>query len=543
MGSLKDLGPYSSEDLKIIDRLNEAGASDEELAEEIKKERMKRKKELGDIDIFEVLKPTKKEMQTIEEHRSYGDTDEVIIELIRRNRRNRRLDNVSIIGGGPAGLMTAIEVLRSDYENPALMFHDKFIKDTTVYIYEKRLTATRDQILLLHKNTIEFLPDEVSKTLIKTYGCYVRPPPNDQMGRCYSTPTWGLNLSVPIRLLEKRLMQYLKKKYGDQVIIKNEEVNEKNIIDIFNSSVRVFVCDGANSFVRKYLNIKTNNELISWGLTYTFIPKKRARIREDISKLKKAGFEIGKSSNFDQHRYRFFRTNPKLKNSKYYFAIQLKEKEYNKIKKKKGTYNDLPKSLKQIIDQGLIFYGATPKNKIKGIFNKFPINITYIEDSNNYSFELNSEKMKELGRDDLIGKVEQPLFITFIGDSLMSSNFFSGLNLNNAVVQLQLNFPLHGPFERLFTDVGYLEQVNKLIDNMAKNLRYRTHPEEMYDEFGTRRINVQLNNNKKDFNQCMKDMKTSEKNVDYGYYFDERISDEEKCNLLLNSEYLSFHKS
>ena len=109
------------------------------------------------------------------------------------------MPKVLIVGGGPVGLYLAYEINRLD-------------KNAEITIAEKRPTYDRKQIVVLHHRNIQRLPRSLKSTLFGQYGkgCYVKPPPFDQMSTCYTSHRGGLLLgSIALKYLERGLSDYI----------------------------------------------------------------------------------------------------------------------------------------------------------------------------------------------------------------------------------------------------------------------------------------------------------------------------------------------
>lgn len=227
--------------------------------------------------------------------------------------------NIVVIGGGPVGEEFAISL-------------EKYLPEANITIVELRKAFTREQAMLLNKNSIDILPQEVVKNFITGQGCYVMPPFLDRRGACFKFPKTQL-IGINLNVIETELFKYINTKTHIKYI--RPVASEKLDITLGENSVTIddngnitkinydflIGADGANSQVRKtfFGDIKFN--LIPetmHGLTIIMKTDENDRI---YTKEKVAPLPQFKKR---QDRVRFFRQS----NQSVYLAMALTPKEY-----------------------------------------------------------------------------------------------------------------------------------------------------------------------------------------------------------------------
>ena len=151
------------------------------------------------------------------------------------------MKKILIIGAGPVGLFQAIELTRQD-------------STISIEIWEKRKTYSRKQIIIINNINLGRLPRGVKSKLFgkKGLGCYVKPPPRDQVARCYITKGKRILGSIAINVMEQVLSEYIiKKLHNVTIITKNAtKVYLRKALGNYNY---IIGCDGKQSITRKFM--------------------------------------------------------------------------------------------------------------------------------------------------------------------------------------------------------------------------------------------------------------------------------------------------
>jgi 2-polyprenyl-6-methoxyphenol hydroxylase-like FAD-dependent oxidoreductase len=301
---------------------------------------------------------------------------------------------VLIVGGGPTGLWLAIEI---NARNPTV----------DIEIWEKRDEYTREQIVLLHDETIRNFPPIIRRQLFgkRGAGCYVKPPPMDQLARCYiyrySNQILG---TVVIKELEHVLASYLHNK----VKFTKKTATETALQNATTKYDYIIGCDGKQSIVRKFIGGKLERNTIGYGLVMTFDSPEPALVRPNNKVVR--GIQSGATQHIPQHRFRGFRS----RGMNYYIAVQLRKNEYDRVTHAR-TLDDTPAYFQKLGQQAAAFYGMVLPDTLRNVkVASFPIELSI---SNVIS--------------DNIGKTR----IAIIGDAFLGVNFFSGLGVNWGMMQ------------------------------------------------------------------------------------------------------------
>ena len=360
------------------------------------------------------------------------------IKAIIDNRNNDARKKIAVIGGGPVGLLFAIMIRTDSFLNDAF--------DVTVY--EKRGEYTRKQVLLINKETYNLLPEEVKENLWSKPGhpgCYVLPPPKDNLSRCYADE---LPLATaPINLIESELYNYASQ-IGILIFRDLEiEILEDGVyVNGYRPNYDVLVgADGAESQVRSI--ILKSRTLANFRQMYaaTVIDNVGSGIGGIFNKPTKYRIESVQKS-VSQNTHRAFRTTF----GQLYIGVMLTLEEYEQVRSAKRNKTSMPNwfinKVKHVCDMIKTVKCITPNHQNTSVF---PVNPSY------------SEKYSRLN----------PVPTYLIGDALVSTNFFTGSGVNvgiqtaNNLVQLLAEYP-----DGMIPDNEYwelqTEQVEYTIDKV-----------------------------------------------------------------------------
>lgn len=317
---------------------------------------------------------------------------------------------IAVIGGGPVGTSCACLLKTSD-------------SSLEVHVFEQRPAFTRNQILLLSKETLKILPGPVINTIVN-HGCYVGPPPTDSLGRCYrdQNSKGTLLLSVKISILEDALWNYAKSvgvivhrpvaipgnnNVKDQILITDPRLEMFDII---------IGAGGRNDIVRDYLKIPIKETPISNAIIFTWTPEQNSTFHRQ-SRRRKSG---------SQDRYRFFRS----PDTNYYGTVQLSPKETKEISTlpTTGTIDMIESdSILRSFGSLLKFYNISPDELPHHTDQKSEVNYTLVPVS-----LYNAEDY--VGFKALPGNLSghKKIFI-ILGDAVLGVHFFSGTGVNSGI--------------------------------------------------------------------------------------------------------------
>lgn len=304
---------------------------------------------------------------------------------------------LTIIGGGPVGLLSAI------------IFKNTFPK-LNIQIIEKREGNTRDQIVYFKPYTLKrSLPKSIIDQLIKEgKGCYMRSPDRNQSGYCYKDilVEGHYSLAIKISLLEKVLTKYAKK-LKIKVVTRNESCKNKIKGDI------IIGADGIHSCVRRALlktEFKKFEEYESYGLAITYKDESSSKYIIGMNSEIKDDIILSK---IDQHRIRFFRTD----NNESYLGIQISKLDYESLLNV-TEYKFAPTNIKNLIKSYITKIGSNTNQLEKAKLSAFPIDIKH---AINYA---------------TLTKDGCPVFL--VGDAAISSHFFTAFGINVGFEQARL---------------------------------------------------------------------------------------------------------
>jgi 2-polyprenyl-6-methoxyphenol hydroxylase-like FAD-dependent oxidoreductase len=364
---------------------------------------------------------------------------------------------VGIIGGGPVGTSTAILLKQTCGE-------------IDVHVFEQRAKFTRNQILLIDKDTWKLFPESLRNVLEKN-GCYVRPPPVDSTGRCYRRQSQDQQLlfSIRISVMEQMLWDFAKK-LGVHMHrpTSDKDKHEMSVSDPRLKEFDILIgAGGKTDILRQYLNIPLHERQVSTAVILTWNPAKNISFQQSRSGGSGSGRKKRRSF---QHRYRMFRS----QNTNYYATIQLTPNETKQLKKMQGRKAPLDK-FSDIVDPEILtafdnifrYYDLRPGEFPKdGKISLVPITLYYAPDSVGVA-RLPTSKSETL--------------IFLVGDAVNGVHFFSGTGVNtgikmasvvaNAICKIQLG----------------IWTINKAVDVVKK------HIGEYIDQARIKSTNVILN--------------------------------------------------
>ena len=369
---------------------------------------------------------------------------------------------ISIVGGGPVGLITSIVLIEDN-------------KNYKIDIYEKRKKNTRKQYIVsggtkgdLSKN----LPKKLRLKIRESILCFIDNPVVNKYGYCYKNKPgidfYDFSFTIEIQKLQKILLEYIKKEYKSNIKYINKEFTKKDVGDYD----IIIGADGHKSFVRnelmkvkwtplkKYesyiLHVKYIDRSNKKYLVDNIIPEK---YKNSLSiKLKrKHPFTIGeKKQEYDQDRFRLIRSNT----NKTQLLLQIDKTTYNKIKNIK-VFGKLPKKIQDIVLVDSFMMNSLPTN-----LKNTPINV--------YN--------QNIGSSDKYAIIKNKKLFLLFGDSAMTTHIFTGegLNINFKILKetiesYVLNFPSQNKSQII---KSYNARLNYSFVNIIKYsiyLRYMPH--------------------------------------------------------------------
>ena len=325
--------------------------------------------------------------------------------------RGQKSKLIIVVGGGPVGLYAAIQMKR------------KF-PSSDVSLFEKRPQYTRNQILLLKKESVKRFPLRLIHDIWgkQRSGCYVQPPPLTTSAKCYIMKRKGLNSSVVTSTLENSMKQLALRL---KVRIFTQDVSLEDVKKMSEKADVLIGADGHDSVVGQLLNAKTINGKDSYGIGVTFTYSSQDKGKERI---------LARSP---QHRYRAFRSNE----NKGYVGINVSHDEYMSFL----NGNDLD----YVIQSALRYYGFSNVTDIQS----WPIKIIPYKKSRP-------------------ALVVDHAKVFLVGDAAIGTHFFTGSGVNmgfDSVMFLVDNFAKHG-LSKIVVD-KYKKFINNLSKINTKNVK------------------------------------------------------------------------
>lgn len=386
---------------------------------------------------------------------------------------------VYILGAGPVGLMTAIKLI------------DVYKNKIQVVLFERRPFYTRERVLFINNYIIhQILPKQLlTNSKLVEFGCSFDDLPSVDLGTC--SPFESLQdvkrLAIATRVLEDSLKELLETdEYNKSARFIIYDKIDKDYVEDLNRQFTPHVFIGADAGTLSY-NLYSERHGVTekkipeehptqttYGLVAQFIPEENdTAIRRVLAKLPKR-----------QNRYRVFRqqvkqyskfnnqedlknNNPKNEFLAYYIAAQVNEAERNQIVKELGdktfakgysigTNAPNGKYLDRLIYDASFLYNfdLTPGRTFNEV-SIFPITVSVVDPAR-YStvVPINDNKL---------------IWFPYIGDAIMSFNFFSGGGVNTGFAMIEFLI------EALIT---YYSPANKFIPPIVPQLEYSTGPRE-----------------------------------------------------------------
>lgn len=303
---------------------------------------------------------------------------------------------VVIVGGGPTGLHLACSIKRR-------------IPNYDVTVLEKRSQYSRKQVLLIQKDVLDVLPQKVKEDM-KNLGCYVYPPGQDTLGRCYNTPVVGGLASIQTRSLEDIL-----KRCALEQGVKIRETNVTLDTPELAQADVIVGADGASSFIAEHVleakSLSHQTLETQYGMTFIYKPSKNIKYEGSRDRL------ISPM----QYRRRVFRT----PDNEYYIGLTISEQTYNTlnlIKQKRGklTVDNLPQNVTDAILTAIYSYHKMTPDVAD--LNKVEMNLILIP----FTYR---DPVADMVRDNS-GKEK---LVVLAGDSAFTAHFFSGQGVNSGL--------------------------------------------------------------------------------------------------------------
>ena len=310
------------------------------------------------------------------------------------------MKKVAIIGGGPVGTMTGILI-------------KELCDNVDVTVFEQREGFTRKQILLLNRTTLDKIMPKYAFDSMKKQGCYVRLPPTDTAGKCYTNTTNKLPFAVSISVIEESLWNYADS-IGVNVVRPKQGKGKKSIL-ITDERLKQFdVIIGAGGkgrngdVVANYLNVSYEESHVGHGMTVTWNPDKYTSFKKSY----------GTSGTAKQHRFRFFRS-PRETN--FYGTIQLTPTEFKKLQ--------TARKISDIRDKKVL-------RRIKSLMDYYNVkDHEYKNQANITTFPITLHQSKRVGGVKKLGKSDKVFLL--VGDSTLGVHYFSGTGVNTGFKMAQ----------------------------------------------------------------------------------------------------------
>lgn len=354
-----------------------------------------------------------------------------------------------VIGAGPTGLLTALRIaVRNRLSRDSIMRNYGNVPER-ITVFEKRRTYTRSQVLWLTWNTVQQLPEQVRHVLFgpEGPGCLVQSPPTSLYQPCvrWARETQQLpedaftGRSVPIHQLESALKDYIQTQLPEVHFV-YRTVTPQDIPNLIEKYQEVVGCDGRNSVVVRHYQIKERARIAGYGLVARFRPRKYRNRRADLDTLHEFGIDVTMESEVPQKRFRAFRVRPtaEIPDPSYAIAVQLWKEEWLMLASDQRnnyniTFTDLPEHLQDAIEDAAALYGVElPRDR-----DAIKVASMRLE-------------LYRISHDDILRWEENErggVAVRIIGDAVMGTNFFTGRNFNNDVLQVQAHLdPPGGPF-------------------------------------------------------------------------------------------------
>jgi len=345
--------------------------------------------------------------------------------------KQNRVDDIVIIGAGPVGLMTSIRL-------------KELLPHTNITLIEKRPIYKRNTILLLDSVTLGLLPQEVKDQIFQS-GCYVFPPPKDNLSRCYRQPME--RASVQTYILEEALAKYASKQKIK--IIRPAQHKMLNIsFDLEDYLVLVdnkkypfdilIGADGAASQVRKdVFDVSTDilfTDMYGLAINASTTEKKLKGVYDSPTKLRAKAV----ADNKPQHDHRFFRT----QKGEYYVGLVLNKEEYDDV-----STNGITRPIEKKFLKTCKRVGAQCQIKDIMDFTAFPINVAVTEKA---AINLGSQK-----------------YAFLVGDAALTTHFFTGagVNIGIAVGQVLAGLIASGNKDIIDTYENRIDDAVKIISD------------------------------------------------------------------------------
>ena len=335
-----------------------------------------------------------------------------------------------IVGAGPVGLTAAI------------LLSERF-PEANIFLFEKRPTYKRKQILLLQKDIFEnkIYPDEINKS-IRNSGCVVKPPAGSsyksRCGKKSSKNTIGI--SITTNFLEKILFKYMSKKCSNVTLIA-EDYQSETLFQKLPDPNFVLGCDGASSIIGdKLMNTVKADQRTYYGVICVLDVDSSTR-----KKMLKSANQ--KNNNINQYRFRAFAS----RKGNFYLGMSISKKNYDIAK------NGDESILKSFVKQAAKHYGwKVRKYDIK----PFEINTFY--------------------RDPVIIEKANDLTMLLVGDAAFSGHFFSGQALCSGIREANFLANNIGLTTNLIQD--YTLFVDNQLDQFHRSIHSMLLPFEEIEE-------------------------------------------------------------
>jgi len=383
-------------------------------------------------------------------------------------------DDFIIIGSGPVGFETALGLFRKISAEPA--------SQSKIYIFEKRVIYSRNQILYMNTNYWNDLPYELKEYIFTQGGLCVLGTPfcvgsteeEKRMMRSVNLIVQenGWPVYVKISILQNGFIDYFQRfgihrDTGRRIVFIKTEAGQEHHFDCLDyykslNSNTIIVCDGAGGKISNEICGGKYQYKVSHAAVITFNFTLRPGISGEHLKQKTDFFNNIDRKYYKQNSIISYYTRNQDESFSGYVAIQLSKDTYNKLEELNKKYPKLSvlqhftdaKSL--FIETSLYTQFIDRENGIYNIIGEPEMSIFPITLSSSINF------YKSFG--------DKYFFI--VGDAAFTTHFFSGTGMNTGIASSILLMSLFTNLneKREFLATLYTLIMHNMRNNLWKNI-------------------------------------------------------------------------